>query len=427
MHPKWVHPFSFNPSKTICMAKVKKEGAWPRIRKFMNDIHLWAGLISGIVLLVVCLSGTVYVYNTEIREWGAPHLYKVAVPVGRTALSVEEVLKKGEDHIQGHITGIKIPYDPDRSYQVTAKVEGDKSRFGTTYFFDPYTGDFLGDSKGKNKASEFMGTMFSLHRWLLLDKVEKPIFSGLENRKLGSYITGTATILFTIGVLTGLVIWVPRKAKYWRQGLKIKFNANWKRINHDLHNTLAIYSAIILFLMGVTGPFWSFPWYREALQKSLGTYQERGTNGPGGGNSEKENGRSVKRDVELFAMADYLAVVDAELDYPGEYTIGLPQKGGTELSIGKKRAGFFAPAASDKIVLDVTTKAVKEKETFRSKPLNERISRSIKALHVGDVYGSFSKLLYFISCLIATSLPITGTLIWINKMKKTKKKGEENR
>src|SRR5690606_8408464 len=153
---------------------------------------------------------------------------------------------------------------------------------------------------------------------LVLDKVEDPIITGLENRKLICYITGTSTILFTIGVLTGIVIWIPRKAKYWRQGLKIKFSGNWKRINHDLHNTLAIYSAVILFLMGVTGPFWSFTWYRTGLQKSLGTYQERGAGGPGGGNSENMDKPSVKEDAELFAMADYLAEVDATLDYPGE-------------------------------------------------------------------------------------------------------------
>lgn len=404
------------------MAREKKTSTWVRVRKFLNDIHLWAGLISGLVLLVVCFTGTIYVYNTEIREWGASHLYRVSIPEGQGLLTVEEVLKKGEDHIQGNVTAVRIPYEADRSYQVSARAEGDKSRFGTTYFFDPYTGALLGNSKEKNKAAEFMGTLFSLHRWLLLDKIEEPIIAGLENRKLGSYITGTATILFTIGVLTGIVIWIPRKAKYWRQGLKIKFSGNWKRINHDLHNTLAIYSAVILFLMGVTGPFWSFTWYRTGLQKSLGTYQERGAGGPGGGNSENMDKPSVKEDAELFAMADYLAEVDATLDYPGEYSISLPQKGATEISVSKKRAGFFAPAASDKVVLDVNTKAVKETEIFHEKPFNERVSRSVKALHVGDVYGSFSKLLYFISCLIATSLPITGTLIWINKMKKPGKR-----
>ncbi|MGY0037795.1 PepSY domain-containing protein [Pedobacter sp. NJ-S-72] len=58
---------------------------------------------------------------------------------------------------------------------------------------------------------------------------------------------------------------------------------------------------------------------------------------------------------------------------------------------------------------------------FSDLPFNERISGSLKSLHLGDVYGMFTKLIYFLACLIATSLPVTGTLIWLNKMKKKKK------
>lgn len=394
--------------------------SWITIRKFVNDIHLWAGLISGIVLLIVCLTGTLYVYNTEIREWAASHLYRVEVPPGQTRLAVETILENGQKYIEGDITGLKIPYEANRSLQVTARAEGDLSRFGTTYFFNPYTAAYLGNSKEPNPAAEVMGNLFSLHRWLLLDKIEEPLIGGLENRKLGSYITGSATILFTIGVLTGLIIWVPRKARYWRKGLKIKFDSNWKRINHDLHNTLAFYSALVLFLMGVTGPFWSFPWYREGLQKTLGTYQERREAKPEKSAATTNAGPKESGAMALFPMEEYVEVADQALGYKGSYSIDLPQKGATDVRISKKRAGFFAPAASDQVVVDAGTKAVKQVALFRDQPFNQRISRSIKALHVGDVYGSFSKLLYFISCLIATSLPVTGTLIWINKMKKKK-------
>jgi len=66
-------------------------------------------------------------------------------------------------------------------------------------------------------------------------------------------ITGTATIIFTLGCITGLIIWFPQKIRNWKQGLKIKWNAGWKRINHDLHNSLAIYALFFLLLMGLTG------------------------------------------------------------------------------------------------------------------------------------------------------------------------------
>ena len=59
---------------------------------------------------------------------------------------------------------------------------------------------------------------------------------------------------------------------------------------------------------------------------------------------------------------------------------------------------------------------------FAEKPLNVQIVSLIKPLHLGEVYGTFSKILYFIACLIATSLPVTGTIIWIDKLKKKPKK-----
>ena len=410
------------------MAKQKNKTLWEKTRKFLNDIHLWSGLISGIVLLVVCLTGTIYVYNTEIREWNASHLYKVSNDEAVARLSPNELLDRNRELIDGNITGVRVSSDPQRSFQISARAKGDRSRSGTTYFVNPYTGEMLGNSNEENAAATFMRDMFSLHRWLLLDRIEEPIFEGLENRKLGSYITGASTILFTLGVLTGLVIWVPRKAKHWRQGLKIKLSGNWKRINHDLHNTLAFYSAIILFLMGVTGPFFSFPWYREALQKSLGTYKERSARGHGPAEAAKGKGEGEQKKpekIEVLPLEDYLYSADQVLDYEGEYTLSLPKDGGKTISVSKTKAGFFAPAASDKLVLDVASAEVVEADIFKEKPLNERISGSIKALHLGNVYGSFSKLLYFISCLIATSLPVTGTLIWINKMKKPKKKNKK--
>src|SRR5690606_1885587 len=110
------------------------------------------------------------------------------------------------------------------------------------------------------------------------------------------------------------------------------------------------------------------------------------------------------------------------LSYEGDYTISLPGDPTSPVVVTKNKAGFFAPAAGDKVFLDQYTASVISTDIFSAKPLGERISNSIKALHVGDVYGTFSKVLYFLACLVATTLPVTGTLIWINKLRKKKKK-----
>ncbi len=117
-------------------------------------------------------------------------------------------------------------------------------------------------------------------------------------------------------------------------------------------------------------------------------------------------------------LTDYIKSAEKVIDYQGDLTISIPADSADAVLINKTKTGFFAPVAADKIYLDQYTSAPVRSEIFSEKPFNERISSSIKALHVGDVYGKFSKILYFLACLIATSLPVTGTLIWINKMKK---------
>lgn len=417
------------------MAKaIIEKTKWQRIRKFFNDIHLWLGLSSALIVVAVCFSGTVYVFNTELTEKAAPHLYKVQPVAGQERIPVDSLVEKVKQETGGTIASVTIPAELNRTYQFNVKKKEDSTARGSnTYMVNPYTGAIVGNSKEKNGTKEFMGTMFSLHRWLLLDKVKKPIIKGVENRKLGSMITGWATIIFTLGCITGLIIWFPQKVKHWRQGLKIKWNAGWKRVNHDLHNSLAFYSLIFLLLMGLTGPQWSFEWYRTGLQKTLGTYKPKeAPNGKSGGErKESEGKKEAAADTTDLAtvqlsIADYVKEADKVLPYKGNYVITLPADADAKTMITKTKLGFFAPAAGDRITMDPKNGKVVKLDVFKKKPFNERVAGSIKAIHVGNVYGTFTKILYFLACLIATSLPITGTMIWLNKMKKkTKNKKEE--
>ena len=410
------------------MKSQTSEPTWPKLRKLLNDVHLWIGLPSGIIVFIICLTGTIYVFNTEIRELSSPELYKVEKAFNAQRLSADELISTVSSETGGQVISIKIPADPTRSYVLTvSKLEEPTGNTAPSpsekpstpspriqYWVNPYSGKILGSSADKNSVFDFMQLIFSLHRWLLLDRIEEPLIGELPNKKLGSYISGTATILFTLGVITGIIIWFPQKIRNWKQGLKIKWNANWKRVNHDIHNSLGFYSCIFLFMMGITGPQWSFEWYKTGLRKTLGTYQPADAPKPEMPKSDTSSINGTKS----VSFTEYIRSVDKVLDYTGDLTITMPADSSEAVLVNKTKTGFFAPVAADKIYLDQYTSSLIKTEVFSEKPFNERISNSIKALHVGDVYGKFSKIIYFLACLIATSLPITGTLIWINKLKK---------
>ncbi len=376
---------------------------WKRIRKFLNDVHLWMGLASGLVVFVVCLTGTIYTFHEEIDEFLNSEKYHVQAAAD--PMEVEQLAEILGRQVEGDVASVSIPVSPGDAYRFSVRKEGE--RRGTNYLVNQYTGEILGDTN--SSTSEFFMTMFRLHRWLLLDT------------NIGRPIVGWSTFIFVFMVITGLIIWIPQKAKNWKQGLKIKWSGNWKRLNHDLHNTFGFYAAILLLIMGLTGLQWSFDWYRTGLRSVLGVEDQRGGR-PGPDQGEAETDAAMASGMRALNAAELLEITDKELPFAGSYYLEIPGGEKNRISVRKYHSGFFASPAADEIEIHAYSGEVVSVQKFADKPLNEQIARSIKALHVGNVFGTFSKILYFISCLIATSLPVTGTIIWINKMKKKSKR-----
>jgi uncharacterized iron-regulated membrane protein len=371
------------------------------LRKLINDLHLWMGIGSGIILFIVCLTGTIYTFRAEIEEALEPSKYQVAVLAEADRLAPEAVIEKLKTDVGGKVQSIEVPHDRSRPYQVSIKKSKEERR-GTAYFVNPYTGELLGTSAGP--ATDFFMAVFKLHRWLLVDS------------EVGGPIVGGATIIFVLLILSGLVLWWPKKLKNWKQGLKVKVSANWKRINHDLHNSLGFYSFLLLLLMALTGLCWSFDWYRDGLGAVIGTEVFGGRGGKPAASVPPAAA------TEPLSLAELMHLADNELPYEGNYRISPAEDSSATVVLNKYKIGFFALSASDKIQLNQYTGEVLRVERFSDKPFNQQIASSIKPLHTGEIFGTFSKILYFIASLIGTSLPVTGTIIWINKLRKGSKK-----
>jgi uncharacterized iron-regulated membrane protein len=390
---------------------------WKSIRQFLNDIHLYAGLTCGLIVIAVSLSGTIYVYNTEIREFFDSERYFVEKE--SKSIPLDELRVTLETQLGGQVVGFQVFGKEGRTHQFSLKKTGEENSI--TYFVNPYSGKVLADNAQKTATEKFMGSLFSLHRWLLLDKVETPIFDSMSNQDLGRLINGIATSLFLLGVMTGIFLWFPKKAKNWKQGLKVKWDGNWKRINHDLHNTLAFYSLIALFIMAVTGPFWSFGWYKTGWQKTWDTYQapKEEIKGNAAANPAQESepiqDSLPQPAAPVVSLDELLALSKQQLPYEGNVRFTLPEDAEGEIGVSKSRIGFFARAGADQLKVFPATLEVKETVLFGELPVRQQIGKSVKALHTGEIFGQFTKFLWFIACAVATSLPITGTLIWWNK------------
>ncbi|MDO4551398.1 MAG: PepSY-associated TM helix domain-containing protein [Planctomycetia bacterium] len=424
------------------------------VRRFFYEIHLWLGILSGIILFVVCLSGTIYTFRTEVQHFAEPEKYFVEVPAGERPLSVEEWISVVEKEKPGmQINTITIPEKANRTVTMALSKKEEKKDTGNKpqetgnknrgegnksqdtgskprgevkhasggqgsgrknqymVYVNPYTGEITGE--GANIVDPFFGSVMRLHRFLWLPT------------EIGRPVVGAATLIFIVLCLTGFLLWLPRtwkgfsQWKSWKPGFRVRLRRGAWPFIYDSHNSLGFYLLLPLLLMALTGLCWSFSWYRDAASNFLGDqiFKQR--------NMKPEKVLPLTEVSVGVPISEILRRQEELTPGPGEIIISLPQNAESALVIQKGRTGFFALAVKDKtqwdrfrgtvIPVDHLGQQV-EVERFSDKPLGGKIAASIRALHLGDVTGLSSKIFFFFSCLVATTFPITGAALWVRKI-----------
>ncbi|WP_373399800.1 PepSY-associated TM helix domain-containing protein [Algoriphagus halophilus] len=92
--------------------------------------------------------------------------------------------------------------------------------------------------------------------------------------EIGQPVVASFTLIFLFMVISGLILWWPKKRSNLKQSLKIKWSGRWRRKNYDLHQVLGFYVMIFAFVFAVTGLVWGFSWFRSGLYSALSGGEE---------------------------------------------------------------------------------------------------------------------------------------------------------
>ncbi|WP_447641770.1 MULTISPECIES: PepSY-associated TM helix domain-containing protein [Chitinophagaceae] len=242
-------------------------------RKIINTLHLWVGIPSALVLFIVCLTGTPYVFQKEMTQWVDSDQYTTTIPAHTPILRLDSLAGMVVSPYQDlQVTTVLIPEKKDAVWQFTVAPrsttdtgasKSDIKKRTRTLLVNPYTGRVQGDTK--SICSQFFAKVIELHRWMLLD------------HSVGAVITITSAFLFLFLEISGIILWLPAKLKNWKKwkawkpGFTIKRKAHWKRVNHDLHRALGFYSFFFITIMALTGPYFAYDWYRNGFAGVFGT------------------------------------------------------------------------------------------------------------------------------------------------------------
>lgn len=375
--------------------KAKKIGK-STLKKITGWLHLWLGLISGIIVFVVALTGTLFVFCDEtIDAFAGTAKY---VPVEKTyKLTPDEMLQQFKKlHPERDAFYFDVYRNPNRSFRI-ASAKG-RGSFAYTYI-NPYNGKELKTST----SYWFFYVVAHIHSQLLM-------------KKAGQTIVGIATIIFFAQLIGGLILWWPKK---WNSNtrtaaFKIKSGTKWRRKNYDLHNVLGFYAVIPAILLTVTGLIMAYEVLNTLTQKAFG----------GNPQAHELEEKYEPLYTPQLATVPYQTIVTGLFQKNAtiqQVRLGIPRNDSATTyftSVGKY-IGLKSYLHGQRFLTNkYTGQKVQMPEDFVKHEVIEQVNFD---LHVGYWGGFFGKIFTFIVGLICTSLPVTGIIIWWGRKFKKKK------
>jgi uncharacterized iron-regulated membrane protein len=230
----------------------------------------------------------------------------------------------------------------------------------------------------------------------------------------GKLIVGVSTSMFLFILITGIVLWWPQNRKILKQRLSLKWNAGWKRINHDWHIVIGFYTAIFLFAFAFTGLAWSFKWFNDGIYWITGSENKR----PEPPKSTVLEGTAALSFDQAYTMARK-QMPDAEY-----YTISRPQEADASVTVTVMPADAIHERATHQLFYDKYTGEQLGQLLYQERSLGQRVRTTFYPVHVGSIGGLPGRIIAFISCLAGFTFPITGVILWINRLRKNKKKNK---
>jgi uncharacterized iron-regulated membrane protein len=344
--------------------------------RLLFRIHRWAGLLGGIPLAIILISGTIAVFKDEIDEALNPAL--LVVRPQATTVSLDSIMATLRSS-PAKVNRIELPDKPSRALSFFGPTPDGKSQEITV---DPYTGSVL----GRRLAS---GHLADILRQLHV----RFYFFGATGR----IVVGFLGLALALSGITGLILY-PRFlcGQQWT-------NVRWKRgpqwIHSDLHKLAGITSLALNLLWAVTGAVLGLenlaPYYKPAQQVLHPAPSVRVS--------------SSELRVSLDQTLDRTRAI-----LPGfvPRRLVLPGPGPTPLVVYGNTAGLWTAPISSWLAIDPSDGRVLQLHDERQAHTVTRIYNLHDPLHFGYFAGLGSKVLWFLFGVLVSSLPVTGCVLW---------------
>jgi len=372
-----------------------------KFRHTLFTVHMWVGLILGVLLAALGLSGSLIVYDQEIANVfdTPPHAATAGMPLPLTMIqgTARHVAKdKGLDGGQMQIMPPQKPRDPvvvrlgsisPMGAMPGANREGGGERRaegaggggrGLQIFLDPVSGEVLGTRK--SVLPHFLTFAHQLHGNFLM------------SRQTGRPIVGWLGVAMCVLGLTGLVLWWPKRGQ-WKYAFKVRADARGLRFHRELHAATGIWIFFVFMAISFSGVVIAWP-------------QTTGMNPPGF-NPRQMPKVEVQDNKRLGATEAVIAAQTAVPDLVPRVII-IPARPDAPITVGYLSNGSM----NAQVLVDPYSGKV-----LQVRDQSERFLAWMRPVHAGGLNGVW-RFLVFLSGLVPLLFVVTGIVMWAKKRKR---------
>lgn len=357
----------------------------PRVsKKTWFRIHSFTGVITGLMLFVICWSGTFAVLSHEL-DWLVTPEARVEAG-GREPRSYGQLMAAVQHHYPGvAISRIEAPLYARSAVQFVADLPEQAS---VRIYVDPYSGEILGAWSYFNIQRFFR----SFHMELFL-----PYF--------GDYFV----VLFALTMIVSLVAALYFYRRWWRRFFV--FGTSARAFWSDTHKLAGLWSLWFLLVIAVTSAWYLFEMLRADVgdgRLSYAAASAYGTHPIPAPDSD-----ASLPPLPLDVLVDRARAVRPDLRLE---SIGFDFSHAGTVYFDGQAGHLLVRDRANQLHLDARTGEVLYDQRADAYPLYWRWTDTADPLHFGDFGGLVSKLIWFIFGLLLCLLIYTGTLLHARRL-----------
>ncbi|QDT53500.1 PepSY-associated TM helix [Caulifigura coniformis] len=375
---------------------------WPDYRAVWRW-HFYASLFSMPFVILLSLTGAVYLFKPQIEAWNDRHFDQLtaASPATTPAQQVQAAIAAFPG---SSATAYELPPSEHAAARVIVRNEGQATRVYV------HPGD-LSILHSVPEDQRLMRTMFRLHGELLMGD-------------RGSNIVELAACWTIVMLLTGLFLWWPRNANGMGGVLYPRLRMGNRIFWRDIHSVTGMWISFFALFLLATGLPWAKFWgtYFKEVRRVTGTAvvqqdwtvgSERSGGGEhaGHGGSPRAGGRrgagpGMPHDLEPL---NRVVAAVTPLNLPDPIVVAAPAAGSKDWS-AKSMTGNRPKRVN--LTVDGSTGAITSREDFKDRHWVDRIVGIGIAAHEGQLFGWLNQLLGLMTAGGLILLSVSGVILW---------------